>query len=79
MSSPQVALVSHADCARHDPGPAHPETARLVEWAHTACGGRVVSVLEGGYDLGNLRRCTAAHVAALAGIARAEPNDGDER
>lgn len=71
MSSPQVALVSRAG--------AGPIVERPGRHATSASGGRVVSVLEGGYDLGNLRRCTAAHVATLAGIARAEPNDGDER
>lgn len=42
-------------------------TVRLADWARSACDGRLVSVLEGGYDLGNLRRCAAAHAAALCG------------
>jgi len=41
-------------------------TARLVEIADRHAEGRVVSSLEGGYDLGALGACAAAHVAALA-------------
>jgi acetoin utilization deacetylase AcuC-like enzyme len=40
-------------------------TRRLVEVAHASAGGRVVSVLEGGYDLQGLANSAAAHVAAL--------------
>ncbi|HEY2034703.1 MAG TPA: histone deacetylase family protein [Rhizomicrobium sp.] len=40
-------------------------TARICEIAEKACGGRVVSTLEGGYDLHALGRCAAAHVSAL--------------
>jgi acetoin utilization deacetylase AcuC-like enzyme len=40
-------------------------TQRLIELADRHAEGRVVSVLEGGYDLDALRECTAAHVAAL--------------
>jgi acetoin utilization deacetylase AcuC-like enzyme len=40
-------------------------TQRLVELADRHADGRVVSALEGGYDLDALRECTAAHVAAL--------------
>lgn len=40
-------------------------TQRLVELADRHSGGRIVSSLEGGYDLDALRECTAAHVAAL--------------
>jgi acetoin utilization deacetylase AcuC-like enzyme len=42
-------------------------TAELVAAAGRHCGGRVVSVLEGGYDLHALAECSVAHVAALAG------------
>jgi len=38
---------------------------RLVQAAHEHCAGRLVSVLEGGYDLGALSRGAAAHVRAL--------------
>ena len=40
-------------------------TRSLVEIAKRCCGGRVVSVLEGGYDLDGLARSVAAHVQAL--------------
>jgi acetoin utilization deacetylase AcuC-like enzyme len=40
-------------------------TLRLVEIARTHAGGRVVSTLEGGYDLAALGASAAAHVAAL--------------
>lgn len=40
-------------------------TARICDVAHRACGGRVVSTLEGGYDLDALGRSAAAHVSAL--------------
>jgi acetoin utilization deacetylase AcuC-like enzyme len=37
-------------------------------FAATACGGRIVSVLEGGYDLEGLAGSVAAHVGVLAGV-----------
>lgn len=40
-------------------------TEALCGVADRHCGGRVVSLLEGGYDLGALGRSTAAHVRAL--------------
>ncbi len=40
-------------------------TESLMEAAHRHAGGRIVSVLEGGYDLTALADSTAAHVAAL--------------
>src|SRR3954453_17404441 len=40
-------------------------TRRLMEIAERRCQGRVVSLLEGGYDLEGLARSTAAHVKAL--------------
>ncbi len=40
-------------------------TRELLGVARASCAGRVVSLLEGGYDLGALARSTAAHVAAL--------------
>ncbi len=40
-------------------------TERICDVADASCGGRVVSVLEGGYDLGALADCVAAHVAVL--------------
>jgi acetoin utilization deacetylase AcuC-like enzyme len=46
-------------------------TAELVEIAHRTASGRVVSALEGGYDLSALADCAAAHVRALMGPLRA--------
>jgi acetoin utilization deacetylase AcuC-like enzyme len=40
-------------------------TRRICDLADTHCAGRVVSALEGGYDLDALAACTAAHVAVL--------------
>jgi acetoin utilization deacetylase AcuC-like enzyme len=42
-------------------------TAELVALAQAHAGGRLVSTLEGGYNLAALRASAAAHVAALAG------------
>ena len=40
-------------------------TAELVDIATRDAGGRVVSMLEGGYDMAALRECSVAHVGAL--------------
>jgi acetoin utilization deacetylase AcuC-like enzyme len=40
-------------------------TRKLTEIAQKRCGGRIVSVLEGGYDLEALARSVAAHVRTL--------------
>ncbi len=40
-------------------------TRKLMEIAQICCGGRIVSVLEGGYDLQALARSVAAHVTTL--------------
>jgi acetoin utilization deacetylase AcuC-like enzyme len=40
-------------------------TRKLMEIAQRRCGGRIVSVLEGGYNLEALARSVAAHVATL--------------
>lgn len=40
-------------------------TAGLMDVARKACGGRVVSVLEGGYNLDALADCATAHVQTL--------------
>ena len=42
-------------------------TRKLMDVAHASAGGRVVSVLEGGYDLQGLKELVAAHVTALLG------------
>jgi len=41
-------------------------TESVLELARSCCGGRVVSLLEGGYDLDALADCVEAHVGALA-------------
>ncbi len=40
-------------------------TEKVVEYADNKVGGRVVSMLEGGYDLAALAECVAAHVDVL--------------
>ena len=40
-------------------------TKKLMEVADATANGRIVSVLEGGYDLQGLSRSVAAHVTAL--------------
>jgi len=45
-------------------------TKKLMDVAERSAGGRVVSVLEGGYDLQGLKESVAAHVAALMGSSR---------
>ena len=40
-------------------------TRHLKTLAERMCGGRIVSVLEGGYDLRNLAECVALHVQTL--------------
>ena len=40
-------------------------TQKLMAVAERRCEGRVVSLLEGGYDLDGLARSAAAHVTAL--------------
>ncbi|HEV7879873.1 histone deacetylase family protein [Bradyrhizobium sp.] len=42
-------------------------TRKLMDAAASSAGGRVVSVLEGGYDLQGLKESVAAHVTALMG------------
>jgi acetoin utilization deacetylase AcuC-like enzyme len=40
-------------------------TQKIMDIADKSAGGRVVSVLEGGYDLEGLAQSAAAHVGAL--------------
>ena len=42
-------------------------TRKLMDLADKSAGGRVVSVLEGGYDLEGLKESVASHVTALMG------------
>ena len=44
-------------------------TAALLDAAQKVCGGRVVSVLEGGYNLDALADCVTAHVETLSSIS----------
>ena len=44
-------------------------THKLVDMAHSKAKGRVVSVLEGGYDLDGLAQSAAAHVGVLMDAA----------
>jgi acetoin utilization deacetylase AcuC-like enzyme len=41
-------------------------TRTMKEWAQQACNGRLVSCLEGGYNLSTLGETVRAHVAELA-------------
>ena len=52
-------------------------TAMMLDLADRHAGGRLVSVLEGGYDLDGLAAAAAAHVEALAGekLMRNRPKD----
>jgi acetoin utilization deacetylase AcuC-like enzyme len=43
-------------------------TQQLMALARDHAGGRIVSMLEGGYDLSALGRSVAVHVKALAGL-----------
>lgn len=43
-------------------------TRQLMGLADEVCGGRLVSTLEGGYNLALLNLCSMAHVRALAGL-----------
>ncbi|BGE84815.1 histone deacetylase family protein [Methylosinus trichosporium] len=74
--SPDLLLISAGfDAHRDDPlgGLRFTEqdyaeaTKRLMDLADRSAGGRVVSLLEGGYDLEALGRSAAAHVLALMG------------
>jgi acetoin utilization deacetylase AcuC-like enzyme len=71
---PELILISAGfDAHRRDPLASlefeaedyHWATARLCALAESCCGGRVVSTLEGGYDLAALGESAAAHLAAL--------------
>ena len=73
---PELVVVSAGfDAHRQDPigglklveSDFHWVTERLVEVANRHAGGRIVSMLEGGYDLDALGRSAVAHVRALMG------------
>ncbi len=59
------------------PGPLHPTdfydaTVLVREFADAACGGRMVSVLEGGMDSAGTAAAVVQHLRALAGLERAD-------
>lgn len=71
---PDLVLISAGFDAHRDDPLAHLRlleddfrwvTLELMERAETYCGGRIVSMLEGGYALAALGRSAAAHVTAL--------------
>ena len=72
--APEVLMVSAGfDAHARDPiGGQHLSAEAFREMTkrvqHLA-DGRIISMLEGGYDLDGLRESTAAHIAALADIA----------
>ncbi len=49
-----------------------------MDVADLRCGGRLVSMLEGGYDLDGLARSVAAHVLTLMGGYRAGTDLGSK-
>jgi acetoin utilization deacetylase AcuC-like enzyme len=49
----------------------HALTAELVAWCGARAGGRLVSVLEGGYDAAATARAVVQHLRALAGLGPA--------
>ncbi|HSG81940.1 MAG TPA: histone deacetylase [Gemmatimonadota bacterium] len=57
----------------------HAITARLKEIADQHCGGRIVSTLEGGYDLELLCDCALAHIRGLAGLGSDDQHDDENR
>jgi len=72
---PELLLISAGfDAHQHDPsggmrlqhGHFATMTEILLRAAHPFTGGRTLSMLEGGYNLGALRRSVAAHVKAMA-------------
>ncbi len=75
--APEIILISSGfDAAFGDPlggltlspHDYHGLTRRVIEIAASHCENRVISLLEGGYDLDNLAECSIAHVRALAGL-----------
>ena len=74
--APELVIISAGfDAHRRDPlaninleaGDFGWVTQKLMDIADSSAGGRIVSVLEGGYDLQGLQESAAAHLAALMG------------
>ncbi len=55
-----------------EPGDFHAATERLREWAEERCGGRMVTVLEGGFDPPAVGAATVQHLRALAQLPPAD-------
>lgn len=75
--TPQMILLSAGfDAHRDDPLAAvelsteffHWMTARVMECADKHCGGKILSLLEGGYSLTALPLCISAHLQTLSGV-----------
>jgi len=71
---PEILLISAGFDAHRDDPLAQIElsdqgfetmTRMLVDVANTHCRGRIISALEGGYDLGALGRCVVRHLDAM--------------
>ena len=78
---PEMVFISAGfDAARDDPiggftmepGDFARLTHEVVERTRSSAAGRVVSVLEGGYNPAELGRCVTAHLTALTEAAREE-------
>jgi len=52
-------------------------TRRVMEWAERSCAGRVVALLEGGYDPPRTARAAASVLKTLAGVGFTAEGDGD--
>ena len=74
---PDLILISAGfDSRMHDPlgqflltdGDFHDLTHQIMDLAAEQCGGRLVSMLEGGYNLDGLGKAVVAHVRALIGV-----------
>ncbi len=50
-------------------------TERAMEIADRHSGGRIVSLLEGGYNLEALAACVAAHLAVLSSSEKPSPQN----
>ncbi|HTQ81620.1 MAG TPA: histone deacetylase [Thermoanaerobaculia bacterium] len=81
--SPEILLVSAGfDAWQHDPlGGMAVTEAGFARWgeqlralAGEVCGGRLLAVLEGGYDLAALPRLVEVHLLGLAGVPSADPS-----
>jgi acetoin utilization deacetylase AcuC-like enzyme len=74
---PQMVFISAGFDAHRDDDMSHVSltdadflwvSEQIVRVAAESASGRMVSVLEGGYELNSLARCVEAHVRVLAGL-----------